>query len=72
MLVSKTAVGPVGWMTTGALEVGASGSVSVVEGVDCWLELAGAAGVCWPNERRVQNVRARVIETGVISFMVSL
>lgn len=40
MLVSKTAVGPVGWMTTGALEVGASGSASAGEavgggGVDC-------------------------------------
>src|SRR5271163_1846419 len=71
MLVSKTAVGPVGWMTVGALEVGASGSVSAAGGVDCWPEVAGVAGVCWPNERRAQKVRARAIETGglVISFM---
>src|SRR5580704_3682995 len=35
MLVSKTAVGPVGCRTTGALEAGASGKASAAGGVDC-------------------------------------
>src|SRR5271170_6789569 len=36
MLVSKTAVGPVGCRTTGEFEAGASGRASAGGGVDCW------------------------------------
>src|SRR5277367_3215328 len=46
ILVSKTAVGPVGCKTTGALEAGASGSACDAGGVDCWSGVVVVAGVC--------------------------